>query len=89
MLIDRAEAAEGDAEGKTQVIGWGLGVEFFDVFGKGCAFYAIDGLLGPLLSVAPGAWPRKAVLNRRLAAGLGKIKSGIENRNNLFAFGNA
>lgn len=31
LIFDRAEAAQSDTKRKAQVIGWGLGVEFFDV----------------------------------------------------------
>src|SRR5690606_689624 len=50
----RAEAAEGHAEGKAQVIRGRLGVEGFDVSGERRALGAIDRGLGPFLGVAPG-----------------------------------
>jgi hypothetical protein len=66
LVINRGKAAKGDTEGEAQVICWGLGFEFFDVF-RGGSFWAIDGLLGPLLSPAPrrSAWLEK--FDRRLS----------------------
>ena len=54
LLIDGSETAQGDTKGKTQVIRGGLGVKFFDVFGKERSFRPINGLLSPLLNVTPG-----------------------------------
>jgi hypothetical protein len=49
------------------VIGWGLGIKFFDVFGERRTFRAVDGLLGPFLDVAPGGWSGRLKLYRGLA----------------------
>ena len=56
LLIDGGEAAQGNAEGKAQMIRGGLGVEFFCVVRQWGAFWAVDALLGPVLRVAPGRW---------------------------------
>jgi hypothetical protein len=67
LLIDGGEAAEDDAEGKTQVISLGLGVEFLDVLGKRISFRAIDGFLRPFLGMAPGSRAWMPIFDRQLA----------------------
>ena len=58
LLIDGGKAAESDTEGKAQMIGWRLGINFFDILRERRSFWAIDGLLGPLLGMLPrrGSW---------------------------------
>jgi hypothetical protein len=76
LLIDRAKAAEGDAESKTQVIGWRLWVELFDVFGERGAFRSIYGLLGPFLRMTPRGCPRMPKLDRRLTTAFMSREAG-------------
>jgi hypothetical protein len=72
LNIDRGKAAQGDAEGKAEMIGWGLGIEFFDVFGKRSTFKSVNGLLGPVLCVAPGRRSWQYKLYGCLSVSLGK-----------------
>ena len=65
----RPEATERDAEGEAQVIGGSLGVELLDVLGKGCAFGAIYGELGPVCRVTPWGRARVFELDGALAVG--------------------
>jgi hypothetical protein len=53
LNIDRGKAAQDDAEGKAQMICGGLGVEFFDIFGKRISLRAVNSLLSPVLGVSP------------------------------------
>jgi len=59
----RAEPAECDAEGITQVVGGWLGVELGFVGGEWCALGAVGGGLSPGLGVTPGRGARFTELN--------------------------
>jgi hypothetical protein len=51
------------------VICRGLRVEFFDEFREECAFGTIDGLLGPVLGIAPRRPTRTLKFNGSFAVG--------------------
>ena len=48
-----SKAAQSNADGKADVIGWGLGIEFFDMLRQRCSLYSIHSELCPLLSMPP------------------------------------
>jgi len=62
------------------VICGGLGIEYFCVLREWGAFWAIDGLLGPVLSVSPGSGTRVLVFDRdfsmRIVLGKGFVSLG-------------
>jgi hypothetical protein len=74
VVIDGGETSQGDAEGKAQVIAWGLMVEFFDVLGEWGSFWPIDSFLSPFLRVAPWGGAGLPELNGLLPSGLMIIK---------------
>ena len=50
VVIDGSEAAQGDTEGKAQVIRGGLGIQFFYILWKWISCWAVHSLLSPILS---------------------------------------
>jgi hypothetical protein len=68
-LARGVEAAERRAEGEAEVVGGGLGVEDLGVGREGGVLGAVDGELGPVLGVAPGAGTGVFELDGGLAVG--------------------
>jgi hypothetical protein len=83
LVIHRCKAAKDHTECEAQVIGGVLGVKFFDVFWKRSTFRAINGLLGPVLCVAPGRRSWSAETDRDLASFLMHRKESFNPRENL------
>ena len=70
------ETTECHAEGKAKVVRGELGVKLFDVGWERLACAAINGGLGPSLSVTPWGWARNLELYGRLSAGFPSAEGG-------------
>jgi hypothetical protein len=77
-VVRGRKPAERDAEGEAEMIGRGLGVEGFFVFGERVVLGAVDGELGPGLSVAPRGRAGVAELDGWLAVGLVLGEGGLD-----------